>query len=46
MHAGHLLREAQGRRFVRDIPGHANIDVTRDVYGKSRRELRASASPW
>ena len=43
MHSSHLLREAQGRRLVRDIPGHANIDVTRNVYGKSRWEERVDA---
>jgi integrase len=35
MHSGHLLREGARPEVVRDILGHANIDVTQNVYGKS-----------
>jgi site-specific recombinase XerD len=31
MHSGHLLREGARPEIVRDILGHANIDVTQNV---------------
>jgi integrase len=33
-----MLREDARPEIVRDNMGHANIDVTQDVYGKSRWE--------
>jgi site-specific recombinase XerD len=35
MHSSHMLREGARPETVRDILGHANIDVTQNVYGKS-----------
>jgi site-specific recombinase XerD len=35
MHSSHTLREGARPQVVRDILGHANIDVTQNVYGKS-----------
>jgi hypothetical protein len=34
MHSSHLLREGARPEVVRDILGHANIEVTQNVYGK------------
>ena len=38
-----MLAKGQGRRLLRDILGHANIDVTQNVYGKSWWEERVDA---
>jgi len=35
MHSSHVLREGARPEIVRDNMGHANIDVTQNVYGKS-----------
>jgi len=35
MHSSHKLREGVRPEIVRDNMGHANIDVTQIVYGKS-----------
>ena len=35
MHFSHILREGARPEIVRDNMGHANIDVTQIVYGKS-----------
>ena len=35
MHSSHRPREGARPEAVRDILGHANIDVTQNVYGKS-----------
>jgi integrase len=35
MHSSRMLREGARPEVVRDILGHANIDVTQNVYGKS-----------
>ncbi len=35
MHSSHMLREGARPEIVRDNMGHANIDVTQNVYGKS-----------
>jgi hypothetical protein len=34
MHSSHVLCEGAGPEIVRDNMGHANIDVTQNVYGK------------
>ena len=34
MHSSHMLREGARPEVVRCILGHANIDVTQNVYGK------------
>jgi hypothetical protein len=36
MHSSHRLREGARPEVVWDNMGHANIDVTQNVYGKSR----------
>jgi hypothetical protein len=47
MHSGQGLREGARPEVVRDILGHANIDVTQNVYGKSwAASHRCSLSPW
>ena len=33
IHSSHMLREGARPEVVRDILGHANIDVTQNVYG-------------
>lgn len=43
MHSSHMLREGEMPKVVRDILGHANIDVTQNVYGKSWWEKRVDA---
>jgi hypothetical protein len=43
MHSGHMLREGSRPEVVRDNMGHANIDVTQNVYGKSWWEERVDA---
>jgi hypothetical protein len=43
MHSSHRLREGARPEVVRDILGHANIDVTQNVYGKSWWEERVDA---
>jgi integrase len=44
MHSTHMLREGARPELVRDnILGHANIDVTQNVYGKSWWEERVDA---
>jgi integrase len=43
MHSSHMLREGARPEIVRDILGHANIDVTQNVYGKSWWEERVDA---
>jgi hypothetical protein len=35
MHSSHRLREGARAEIVRDNMGHANIDVTQNVYGKN-----------
>ena len=35
MHSSRMLRGGATPEIVRDILGHANIDVTQNVYGKS-----------
>jgi integrase len=35
MHSSRKLREGATPEIVRDILGHANIDVTQNVYGTS-----------
>jgi integrase len=35
MHSSHRLREGARPEMVRNNMGHANIDVTQNVYGKS-----------
>jgi len=39
MHSSHMLREGARPEIARDNMGHANIDVTRNVYGKSAGRL-------
>ena len=43
MHSGHMLRESTWPEIVLDILGHANIDVTQNIYRKSCawRKLRS-----
>jgi hypothetical protein len=43
MHSSHMLREGARPEVVRDILGHANIDVTQNVYGKSWWDERVDA---
>ena len=43
MHSSLMLREGARPEVVRDNMGHANIDVTQNVYGKSWREERVDA---
>jgi hypothetical protein len=48
LHSSHLLRDVARPEVVRNILGHANIDVTQNVYGKSgwkcpRRSFPANA---
>src|SRR5437773_10439696 len=43
MHSSHMLREGARPEVVRDNMGHANIDVTQNVYGKSWWEERVDA---
>ena len=43
MTSTHLLREGARPEVVRDILGHANIDVTQNVYGRSCWEQRGDA---
>jgi hypothetical protein len=43
MHSSHMLHEGARPEVVRDILGHANIDVTQNVYGKSWWEERVDA---
>jgi integrase len=43
MHSSHTLREGARPEIVRDNMGHANIDVTQNVYGKSWWEERVDA---
>jgi hypothetical protein len=43
MHSSHMLREGAWPEIVRDNIGHANIDVTQNVYGKSWWEERVDA---
>ena len=43
MHSSLMLREGARPEVVRDNMGHANIDVTQNVYGKSWREERVEA---
>jgi integrase len=45
MHSSHMLREGARPEIVRDILGHANIDVTQNVYGKSWWESERMRSP-
>ncbi len=40
MHSSLMLREGARPEVVRDNMGHANIDVTQNVYGKSWWEER------
>ncbi|MGA7918732.1 MAG: tyrosine-type recombinase/integrase [Candidatus Acidiferrales bacterium] len=35
VYSRHMLREGARAEDVRDILGHANIDVTQNAYGKS-----------
>jgi integrase len=43
MHSSYMLREGARPQVVRDNMGHANIDVTQNVYGKSWWEERVDA---
>ena len=43
MHPSLMLREGARPEVVRDNMGHANIDVTQNVYGKSWWEERVVA---
>jgi hypothetical protein len=43
VYSRHTLREGARADDVRDILGHANIDVTRNVYGKNCWEEREDA---
>jgi len=43
MHSSHMLREGARPEVVRDNMGHANIDVTQNVYDKSWWEERVDA---
>lgn len=43
MHSSLTLREGARPEVVRDNMGHANIDVTQNVYGKSWWEERVDA---
>jgi hypothetical protein len=43
MHSSHKLREGVRPEIVRDNMGHANIDVTQIVFGKSWWEERVDA---
>jgi hypothetical protein len=43
MHSSLMLRESARPEVVRDNMGHANIDVTQNVYGKSWWEERVDA---
>ena len=43
MHSSLMLREGARPEVVRDNMGHANIDVTQNVYGKSWWEERVNA---
>jgi len=43
MHLSLMLREGARPEVVRDNMGHANIDVTQNVYGKSWWEERVEA---
>jgi integrase len=43
MDSSHMLRAGARPEIVRDILGHANIDVTQNVYSKSWWEERADA---
>jgi integrase len=43
MHSSLMLREGARPEVVRDNMGHANIDVTQNVYGKSWWEERVDA---
>ncbi len=44
MHSGHVLRESARPEIVRDNMGHANIDVTQNVYSKSWPVAHSSRS--
>jgi hypothetical protein len=43
MHSSLMLRKGARPEVVRDNMGHANIDVTQNVYGKSWWEERVDA---
>ena len=43
MYSRHMLREGARPEDVRDILGHANIDVTQNVYSKNCWEEREDA---
>jgi integrase len=43
VYSRHTLREGARAHDVRDILGHANIDVTQNVYGKNCWEEREDA---
>ena len=43
LHSSPMLREGARPEIVRDNMGHANIDVTQSVYGKSWWEERVDA---
>jgi hypothetical protein len=47
MHSGRTLRQGARPELVRDILGHANIDVTQNVYGKCwwEEQVDADADP-
>jgi len=44
MHSSHMLREGGRPGIVRDNMGHANIDVTQNVYSKSWPVAHSSRS--
>ena len=43
MQFSHMLHEDAMAEVMRDNMGHANIDVTQNVYGKSRWEEQLDA---
>ena len=45
MHSSRMLSEGARPEVVRDNRGHANIDVTQNVYGKSWWDQTSSPAP-
>ena len=43
MHSSPMLRTGARLEVTRDNMGHANIDVTQNIYGRSRWEERVDA---
>jgi len=46
MHSGHMPREGARPEIVRDNMGHANIDVTQNVYSKSWPVAHSTRFQW